>query len=116
SRPQYAKPPRGRQACSADRELDRHRIRLDISHDVDHAQRHRTSGLVAHLPAHVGEEFPFGGGEAFDTTRRDLVEHAVDLRLCRIARWATWLEAGVSGPGDPARMRSEEHTSELQSR
>src|SRR5207244_4536229 len=62
------------------------------------------SGLVAHLPPHVGEEFPFGGGEAFDTTRRDLVEHAVDLRLCRIARWATWLEAGVSGPGDPARM------------
>src|SRR5207244_2087347 len=66
--------------------------------------RHRPSGLVAHLPAHVGEEFPFGGGEAFDTTRQDLVEHAVDLCLCRRARGATVPEAGVSGPGATARL------------
>src|SRR5437879_12982762 len=62
------------------------------------------SGLVAHLPAHVGEEFPFGGGEALDAARRDLVEHAVDLRLCGIARRAARLGARVAGPGGPARV------------
>src|SRR5439155_1315746 len=55
------------------------------------------SGLVAHLPAHVGEEFSLSGGEALDTARRDLVEHPVDLCLRRIARRAARLEAGIAG-------------------
>src|SRR5207245_9524812 len=62
------------------------------------------SGLVAHLPAHVGEEFPFSGGEALDTARRDLVEHPVDLCLRGIAPRAARLEAGSRGPPPPARV------------
>src|SRR2546423_12709981 len=43
------------------------------------------SGAAAHLAAHLGEEAPLRGCEALDPARRDLVEHAVDFRLPRIA-------------------------------
>src|SRR2546428_4360310 len=43
------------------------------------------SGAAAHLAAHLGEEAPLRGCEALDPARRDLVEHAVDFRLRRLA-------------------------------
>src|SRR6266850_7337136 len=40
------------------------------------------------VAAHLDEELPLGGGEALDSCRRDLVEHAVDLGVRpSIERW-----------------------------
>src|SRR6266540_4138367 len=59
------------------------------------------SGLVTHFAAHLGEEPPFGGREAVDAARRDLVEHAVDLGLRGIARGAGRLPSVAPPPPPP---------------
>src|SRR5438093_12739217 len=56
------------------------------------------SGVVAHLAAHLGEEPPLGGGETVDAARRDLVEHAVDLRLRAVPLDAARRLRRVAGP------------------
>src|SRR5438093_5841034 len=91
-------------------------------------RRLRRSGLVAHLPAHLGEEPPLGRRETLDAPRRDLVEHTIDLGLGGVAvRRAPRLDARIAAARRATRRRvdqdaglggaprSEEHTSELQS-
>src|SRR6266480_6999633 len=64
----------------------------------------RRSGVVAHLAAHLGEEPPLGGGETVDAARRDLVEHAVDLRLRGVTLDTARRLGRVAGPGGAPRM------------
>src|SRR5207237_10824808 len=52
----------------------------------------------------TGEEPPRGGGETVDAARRDLVEHAVDLRLRGVALDTARRLGRIAGPGDTSRM------------
>src|SRR2546421_7005774 len=60
--------------------------------------------VVAHLAARLGEEAPLGGGETVDAACRDFVEHAVDLRLRRVARGAARRLGRVARPCSAPRM------------
>src|SRR2546423_13015747 len=55
--------------------------------------------VVAHLAARLGEEAPLGGGETVDAACRGFVEHAVDLRLRRVARGAARRVGRGARPG-----------------
>src|SRR5713226_1508379 len=61
--------------------------------------------LVAHLPAHLREEFAFGRRQAAHAARRDLVEDAVNFRLDAIAVRRSRLDAGIAATRPPRPWR-----------
>src|SRR5207244_9869603 len=68
------------------------RSRLDaLTFSVPVVRVRGTSGMIAHLAAHLGEEPSFGRREAVDAARRNLVEHPIDLRL-------RWIALGAAPP------------------
>src|SRR5437868_13675691 len=71
----------------------------------------RRSCPAAHLAAHFGEKTPLRRCEALDPAGRDLVEHAVDFRLRRIAFGPARLGGGAGARragGVDQHARSEE--------
>src|SRR5439155_16118207 len=56
---------------------------------------------VAHLAAHLGEKLALGGGEAAQAVRRDLLEHAIHLRLRAVAAAPRALAATCRPAGPP---------------
>src|SRR5207247_845418 len=56
---------------------------------------------VAHLAAHLGEKLALGGGEAGQAVRRDLLEHAIHLRLRAVAAAPRALAATCRPAGPP---------------